>query len=86
MQDTYENKKEEIITATVYRTATQNGAVIVDTGTSRVAMLKEEQIPGEVYHEGDKIKVYVIEVRRETRGPLVTLSRTHSGLVKTVLS
>lgn len=78
----YENKKEEIITATVYRTATQNGAVIVDTGTSRVAMLKEEQIPGEVYHEGDKIKVYVIEVRRETRGPLVTLSRTHSGLVK----
>lgn len=45
-------------------------------------MLKEEQIPGEVYHEGDKIKVYVIEVRRETRGPLVTLSRTHSGLVK----
>lgn len=78
----YENKKEEIITATVYRTATQNGAVILDTGTSRVAMLKEEQIPGEVYHEGDKIKVYVIEVRRETRGPLVTLSRTHSGLVK----
>ena len=78
----YENKKEEIITATVYRTATQNGAVIVDTGTSRVALLKEEQIPGEVYHEGDKIKVYVIEVRRETRGPLVTLSRTHSGLVK----
>lgn len=78
----YENKKEEIITATVYKTMTANGAVIVDTGTSRVALLPEEQIPGEVYHEGDRIKVYVIEVRRETRGPLVTLSRTHAGLVK----
>lgn len=78
----YETKKEEIITATVYKTSTPNGAVIVDTGTSRVALLKEEQIPGEVYHEGDRIKVYVIEVRRESRGPLVTLSRTHAGLVK----
>lgn len=78
----YENKKENIITATVYRTNTPNGAVIVDTGTSRVALLREEQIPGEVYREGDRIKVYVIEIRKETRGPLVTLSRTHAGLVK----
>ena len=41
-----------------------------------------EQVKGEVYHEGDRIKVYVVEVRKSTRGPQVLISRTHPGLVK----
>ncbi len=78
----YENKKEEVITATVVRIDPINGNAIVDTGTSEAVLLKGEQIPGEVYEVGDHIKVFVMEVKNEVRGPIVTLSRTHFGLVK----
>ncbi|MDD4773250.1 MAG: transcription termination factor NusA [Eubacteriales bacterium] len=78
----YENKKEEIITATVQKIDPINGNVTVDTGTSIATLLKNELLPNEILHENDKIKVFVMEVRKESRGPLVTLSRTHPGLVK----
>jgi N utilization substance protein A len=41
-----------------------------------------ERIPGESLHDGDRIKVYVIEVKKSTRGPQILISRTHPGLVK----
>ena len=78
----YENKREEIITATVLRTDEATGNVTVDTGTSIATLIKGEQIPGESFKDGERIKVFVTEVKKESRGPLVTLSRTHSGLVK----
>ena len=82
MQDAYENKREEIITAVVSKVNRDNGAVVLETGTSYAVLPKNEQIPGEEFHVGDKIRVYVCEVNRESRGPLVTLSRSHSGLVR----
>lgn len=79
----YEDKKEEIITATVDKVDTLNGNLILDTGTGYATLLKSEQIPGESYDVGDRLKVYVCEVRTgETRGPLVTLSRVHPNFVK----
>ena len=78
----YEDKKEEIITATVLRTDEATGNVTVDTGTSIATLLKSEQIPGDRFNDNDRIKVFVTEVRKESRGPLVTLSRTHPGLVR----
>ena len=78
----YESKREEIVTATVVRIDPQTGNATVDTGTSEAVLLKTEQIPGEVLHEGDRIKVFILEVKKEMRGPVVTLSRTHPGLVK----
>ncbi len=78
----YENKHEEIITATVMRTDEVTGNIIVDTGTSHATLIKGEQIPGDAFRDGEKIKVFVTEVRKESKGPLVTLSRTHPGLVK----
>ena len=78
----YENKREEIITATVLRVDEMSGNATVDTGTSIATLIKSEQIPGEVYKENQHIKVYVTEVRKESHGPIVTLSRTHPGLVK----
>jgi len=78
----YEDKKEEIITATVQRVDPMSGNVVVDTGTSIATLMKAEQIPGEEFTEGDRAKVFVMEVKREQRGPIVTLSRTHPGLVK----
>lgn len=79
----YEDKKGEIITAKVQRVDPVTGNLSVDTGTSVATLLRSEQIPGEFYRVGDMVKVYVMEVRKEaTKGPVVTLSRTHPGLVK----
>ncbi len=82
MQEAYESKREEAITATVSKIDPITGNVVLDTGTGFATLLKAEQIPGEEFTVGDKIKVYIIEVSKETRGPLVTLSRVHPGLVR----
>ncbi|MBO5416586.1 MAG: transcription termination/antitermination protein NusA [Clostridia bacterium] len=82
MQDAYESKREEIITATVSKVDSVNGNVVLETGTSHAVLLKSEQIPGETFEVGEKIKVFVLEVNKELRGPLVTLSRVHPGLVR----
>ncbi len=82
MQDAYESKREEIITATVSKVDPVNGNVVLETGTSHAVLLKGEQIPGETFSVGDRIKVFVMEVNKESRGPLVTLSRSHAGLVR----
>lgn len=82
MQEKYETKYEEIITATVNKIDPETGNVVLDTGTSRAVLLRGEQIPGETFSVDDKIKVFVMEVNKESRGPLVTLSRIHAGLVR----
>ncbi len=82
MQESYENQKEEIITATVLKVDSENGNVVLDTGTGRAVLLASEQIPGEKFYVDDKIKVFVMEVNKEAKGPLVTLSRVHPGLVR----
>ena len=79
----YEEKKEETISATVHKIDPISGNVTVDTGTSFATLLKTEQIPGEIFKEGQRIRVFVTEVKKDTtRGPLVTLSRIHPGFVK----
>lgn len=79
----YESKREEIITAIVDKVDPENEDVLVDTGTSKVYLKKNDQIPGEKFNVGDHIKVFVTEVMKESvRGPLVSLSRTAAGLVK----
>ena len=78
----YEDKRGEIITATVLKVDSENGNVVLDTGTGRAVLLKSEQIPGETFYVDDKIKAFVMEVNKEARGPLVTLSRVHPGLVR----
>ena len=78
----YESKKEEIITAVVLSVDEATGSVVLDTGTSEAVMLKSEQIPNEKLAPGDRIKVYVTEVRRDSRGPIVTLTRNSIGFLK----
>ena len=79
----YEEKKEEIITAIVDKVDTTTGNLILDTGTGYATLLKSEQIPGEIHEVGDRIKVFISEVKSgEMRGPIVTLSRIHPNFVK----
>ncbi|MBO5845767.1 MAG: transcription termination/antitermination protein NusA [Clostridia bacterium] len=82
MQDVYESKREEIMTATVSKIDPVNGNVVLEIGNGRAVLMKSEQIPGETFTVGEKIKVFVMEVNRELKGPLVTLSRVHPGLVR----
>lgn len=81
-QEAYENQRDEIITATVDKVDPLNGNVVLNTGNGRAVLLKTEQIPGEEFYVDDRVKVFIMEVNKEARGPLVTLSRTHAGLVR----
>lgn len=81
-QEAYESKREEIITATVSKIDRETGNVLIETGNGNAVLQAAEQIPGEQFVIGQKIKVYILEVSREAKGPLVTLSRIHTGLVR----
>ena len=84
--DEFNSKQHEILTGIVTRIDPRNGNVSLRIGTgpeSTEAMLAVgEQIKSEELVEGQHVKVYVVEVRRSTRGPQVLISRTHPGLVK----
>ncbi len=84
--EVFTSKEHEILTGTVYRIDQRTGNALLKINSSAdftEAMLPAgERIPGEVLREGDKIKVYVVEVRKATSGPQVLISRTHPGLVK----
>ena len=56
--------------------------VLVDLGKLEAVLPPAEQVPGERYVHGEGIRCYVLHVRKGHRGPSVTLSRTHPGLVK----
>ena len=84
MQQAYEDNRDGIITATVSKIDPERGNVVLDTGTGFATLLHSEQIPGETFTVGDKIKVYILEVNSEIKGPLVTLSRKHPGLVRRI--
>ncbi len=81
VRNEYETRREELVTAQVTK-VTPDGAVIVDTGTSEAVITPEEQIPGEKFSVGDRIKVYISEVKSEVRGPIVILSRSHPNFVR----
>ena len=78
----YEDKKEDIISVVVQKIDPQSGNVVVDTGTGFATLLQKEMLPGDHFDVGDHVKVFITEVRKETKGPLVTLSRVHPHFVK----
>ena len=82
----FTSKEHEILTGIVSHVEPRNGSVsirIASNSEFTEAMLSpNERIKTENLTEGDRIKVYVVEVRNSTRGPQVLISRTHPGLVK----
>ena len=87
--DEFSSKEHEILTGVITRVDPRSGAVNLRIGSGNEAteafLAAGEQVRGESYREGDRLKVYVVEVRRSTKGPQVLLSRTHPGLVKRLL-
>ena len=82
----FTSKEHEILTGVVSHIEPRNGSVSIRISSNSEfteAMLSaNERIKTEALREGDRIKVYVVEVRNSTRGPQVLISRTHPGLVK----
>jgi N utilization substance protein A len=74
------NKENEIVTGIVRRAGKRNVMIELD-GVEAILPLNE-QVSGEKYNFGDRIKVYITEVKNTSKGPLVLVSRTHPGLVK----
>ena len=84
--DEFASKEHEILNGTVTRIDPRSGAVSLRIGSGSEAteafLAPGEQVKGEAYLEGMRLRVYVVEVRRSTKGPQVLISRTHPGLVK----
>ncbi|MCX7944308.1 MAG: transcription termination factor NusA [Deltaproteobacteria bacterium] len=76
----YKNRKDELITGEVRRI--EHGDLIVDIGKTEAILPKKEQIPKEVFRPGDKIRAYIVDVLRISRGPQIILSRIHPGFLK----
>ena len=76
----YAEKENEILTAIVQRV--EKGNAYGELGKTDGILTANEMIPGETYENNQRVKVYVLEVRKDSRGPQVLVSRTHPGLIK----
>ena len=78
--DDYIGRQGEIITGTVQRIS--NETIFVNMGKAEGILAATERVPGETYRINERIKVFIMDVKKTTKGPQVFLSRSHPGLVK----
>ena len=78
--DNFITRQGEILTGTVQRIS--NETLFVNVGNTEGILSPNEQVPGERYKVNDRLKVYIMDVRKTNKGPQVFLSRSHPGLVK----
>lgn len=76
----FSNRESDILTGIVQRIEQKN--VFIDLGKAEAILAPSEQIIGEAYRHGDRLKTYIIEVKKTTKGPQILVSRTHPGLLK----
>jgi transcription termination/antitermination protein NusA len=77
----FQGKVGEIVSGTVYRF--EKGNIVVDLlGKTEGLLLKREQNPREEFKQGQRVRAFVLDVKRDTKGPQIILSRTHPNLVK----
>ncbi|HSX01024.1 MAG TPA: transcription termination factor NusA [Candidatus Saccharimonas sp.] len=76
----YKDKEGVVLNGTVQRV--EGNITYIDLGKANGVLFASEQIPGERYYTGLRVKVYVVRVEQTARGPQIVLSRAHAGLVK----
>ncbi|MEW6244009.1 MAG: transcription termination factor NusA [Bacillota bacterium] len=76
----FSNREGDVVTGVVHRTEHRN--IYIDLGRTEAILTPAEQAPGEVLKPGERVKTYVIEVKKTTKGPSILVSRTHPGLLK----
>jgi N utilization substance protein A len=77
--DDFKDRKGEIINGIVQRLDPEG--IIVNLGRTEALLPPSEQVPREIYHKGERIRAYVLDVKRQTRGPQIILSRTHPNFL-----
>ncbi len=78
--DEFVNREGDIVTGIIQRHEMKN--VFIDLGKTEAVLLPAEQIAREQYNQGERIKTYIVEVKKTTKGPQILVSRTHPGLLK----
>jgi len=78
--DEFINREGDIVTGIVQRHEMKN--VYIDLGKTEAILMPSEQIAREEYEQGERIKTYIVEVKKTTKGPQILVSRTHPGLLK----
>lgn len=78
--DEFINRESDIITGSVARLA--KGVVFINLGKTEAILGPAEQMPNDQYTHGDRIKSYIVEVKKTPKGPQILVSRTHPGLIK----
>ena len=73
--DEYSSREGEIVAGTVQRT--EQKVIIINLGPTEAIMLPQDQIPGETFAQGQRIKCYISEVKKSAKGPQITVSRSH---------
>lgn len=76
----YQGRIGQIISGSVYRF--EKGNIIIDLGKTEGCLLRTEQSPKEEFKQGDRVRAYVLNATRETKGPQIILSRAHPSFVK----
>ncbi len=76
----YMDREGELVTATVQRIAKGNN-VILEMGKAEAILPPKEQVDNDRYYQGQRLKVYLMEIRREERGTRLIASRTHKNLI-----
>lgn len=77
--DDFKDRRGEIVHGIVQRV--DKGSVIVNLGRTEAELPQKEQIPKEVYKQGDRVRAYILDVRQYSRGPQIILSRTHPNFL-----
>ncbi len=75
----FKDRKGEIITGNVQRS--ERGNLYVNIGRAEAVLYSREQMNGESYRQGERIRAYILDVQKTARGPQIFLSRTHPGLL-----
>ncbi len=81
--DEYIEREGDMVHGTVHSITPQ--AVTVGLGRAEAILPRNQQIPGERFHVRDRIRVYVLEVRKSSRGPVIVVSRTHPNMLRRLL-
>ena len=76
----FQSRNQDIVTGIIERQENKN--VYIDLGKVEAVLTPNEQIPGEIYQYHDRMKTFVVEVKRSAKGPQIVVSRTHPGLLK----
>jgi N utilization substance protein A len=75
----FKDRKGDLVSGSVQRM--EKGNVYINIGRAEAVLLSKEQIPGESYRQGERLRAYILDVQKNSKGPQVFLSRTHPGFV-----